>query len=185
MTDGLRLACMLGDGIGPEVVALWSEIMNRVSGSRLILKYQWLGDAGLRKRFLELFAGHGIDAGRLELLGATSHAQQLEQYNRVDLALDTVQFLFAILDGQKCHARRIGEQVPNVERCIASDEACLQRKAGQIVSTSGSRFGRRSRQARTGFRRFPFDNSRRRHFPWHGKSGRDQESLPKQSRPEM
>lgn len=75
--------------ITPTVVAVWADILRRLPGSRLVLKYHWLDDKGLRRRLTDLFAAEAIEAGRLELLGSTSHVEQLRQYNRVDLALDT------------------------------------------------------------------------------------------------
>jgi predicted O-linked N-acetylglucosamine transferase (SPINDLY family) len=74
--------------INPEVVALWGEVLRRVPGSRLLLKYHWLNDAGLCRRLTDQFAAEGISADRLELQGSTQHAHQLVQYNRVDIGLD-------------------------------------------------------------------------------------------------
>lgn len=74
--------------INPAVVEVWAEIMRRVPSSRLVLKYHWLDDEGLRKRLSDLFAAQHIAPERLELLGSTPHGDQLRQYNRIDLALD-------------------------------------------------------------------------------------------------
>jgi protein O-GlcNAc transferase len=74
--------------INRRVIALWGEILRRVPRSRLILKYHWLDDAGLRQRLTDRFAAEGIPAERLELQGTTMHSVQLQQYNRLDLALD-------------------------------------------------------------------------------------------------
>jgi predicted O-linked N-acetylglucosamine transferase (SPINDLY family) len=75
--------------VNPELVAVWAEVLRRVPGSRLLLKYHWLSDAGLCKRLTEQFAGEGIPADRLELQGSSKHTHQLDQYNRVDIGLDT------------------------------------------------------------------------------------------------
>jgi protein O-GlcNAc transferase len=75
--------------INPTVIAVWAQILRRVPNSRLVLKYHWLDDAGLRRRLTDLFAAESITPDRLELLGNTTHFEQLQQYNCIDLALDT------------------------------------------------------------------------------------------------
>ena len=74
--------------INSRVIALWGEIMRQVPRSRLILKYHWLDDVGLRQRMVKLFAAEGITGDRLEMQGTTMHGVQLQQYNKVDLGLD-------------------------------------------------------------------------------------------------
>ena len=63
--------------ITPAVIAVWAAILRRLSSARLLLKYHWLDDAGLRERLANQFAAEGIAAKRLELLGSTTHAEQL------------------------------------------------------------------------------------------------------------
>ncbi len=76
--------------IRPAVVAAWAEILERVRGSRLILKSRALGDADTRRRLLAMFTAHGLGESRIELAGALpSHSHHLELYNRIDIALDT------------------------------------------------------------------------------------------------
>jgi protein O-GlcNAc transferase len=74
--------------LNPEVVACWAEILRRVPGAHLVLKYHWLSDPGARQRFREQFGAAGIDPDRLEMHGSTSHVEQLALYNQVDVALD-------------------------------------------------------------------------------------------------
>jgi predicted O-linked N-acetylglucosamine transferase (SPINDLY family) len=75
--------------INRAVVALWAEVLRRVDGARLLLKFGGLGDPSARRRMAELFAAHGIAAERVELSGMSPRAELLAQYNRVDIALDT------------------------------------------------------------------------------------------------
>ncbi|WP_341992770.1 tetratricopeptide repeat protein [Azorhizobium sp. AG788] len=72
-----------------EVVRVWSEILKRVPGSRLIIKSAQMGDGETRQRYLNSFVQHGIDAGRIDLL-ARIHAADghLRAYDRIDIALD-------------------------------------------------------------------------------------------------
>jgi predicted O-linked N-acetylglucosamine transferase (SPINDLY family) len=74
--------------VTPAVAALWAEILTRVPGSRLVLKYRWLNDTPTRRRYVELFTRHGIDPARLDFSGGVAPAELLSVYNRVDIALD-------------------------------------------------------------------------------------------------
>ena len=76
--------------VTPAVVALWARVLRAVPGSRLLCKARRLADPSIRRRYLQLFAAHGIGAERLELLGpVVSTAAHLALYGRVDIALDT------------------------------------------------------------------------------------------------
>ncbi|HWK44608.1 MAG TPA: tetratricopeptide repeat protein [Stellaceae bacterium] len=71
-----------------ETVALWSAVLARVAGSRLLLKTKNLGDSFTCETLLAQFAGHGIAADRLILEGHAPRAELLAAYNRVDIGLD-------------------------------------------------------------------------------------------------
>ncbi|OGI43131.1 MAG: hypothetical protein A2150_01965 [Candidatus Muproteobacteria bacterium RBG_16_64_11] len=72
----------------PPVIALWSEILCAVPGSRLLLKSQPFSDPGTRALFLDRFAAHGIGPERLVLHGADSFRDYLSSFNVIDIALD-------------------------------------------------------------------------------------------------
>lgn len=78
--------------ISPHVVAVWSKIMHRVPGSRLLLRYKGLGDDTVKRRYINLFAGSGISANRVDLLPSTSYAEYLATFQEVDIALDPFPF---------------------------------------------------------------------------------------------
>jgi predicted O-linked N-acetylglucosamine transferase (SPINDLY family) len=76
--------------VAPGTVALWSRVLERVPGSRLLLKSTGLGDEGVRSAIAARFARHGIGAERLRLLPwEPSPRHHLELYGEVDVALDT------------------------------------------------------------------------------------------------
>jgi predicted O-linked N-acetylglucosamine transferase (SPINDLY family) len=75
--------------ITPQVVEVWARILRRLPQARLVLKYRCLDDAATAGRLADLFAGRGIDKDRLEFLGYSAHNETLDQYQRVDVALDT------------------------------------------------------------------------------------------------
>jgi len=78
--------------VNPYVVSLWAQVMHANPGSRLILKFAGGGDTCLRHHYEGLFAHHGIDGSRLEMLGWLSPVDHLQCYNRVDVCLDTYPF---------------------------------------------------------------------------------------------
>lgn len=72
----------------PAVAALWARVLRAVPGSRLLLKYPALCDAGARAFVTGLFAAHGV-ADRLELRRPPSGiAANLGDYADADIALD-------------------------------------------------------------------------------------------------
>ena len=78
--------------IGPEVVALWAEVLKATPGSRLVMKWATLGDPTARQHFVDAFAAAGIAPERLELRGHTPHVEMLAEYADIDIALDPFPF---------------------------------------------------------------------------------------------
>jgi protein O-GlcNAc transferase len=76
--------------ISPMIIQLWSEILSKTLGSKLILKNAGLLQAGAKKNLTERFAARGIGPERLELLPyRATAAEHLSIYSRIDLTLDT------------------------------------------------------------------------------------------------
>ncbi|TWB46141.1 tetratricopeptide repeat protein [Nitrospirillum pindoramense] len=78
--------------LNAEVIACWAQILTRVAGSRLLLKSRGLDEAPVQARILEQFRAGGIDAARLDFLGATTQAEHVACMQRVDIALDPFPF---------------------------------------------------------------------------------------------
>ena len=75
--------------VTPRVVEVWARILDAVPGSRLLIKSAPLADEETRERYLEMFAGHGTDTGRIELLARIpTKSGHLGAYGRVDIGLD-------------------------------------------------------------------------------------------------
>jgi protein O-GlcNAc transferase len=74
--------------LGPQVAAPWAQILDRVPGSRLLLKYKGVDDPVNAGRITAMFAKEGIDPERLELEGDSPQSELLGHYARVDIALD-------------------------------------------------------------------------------------------------
>ena len=72
----------------PEVIAAWADILHRVPGSRLLLKWPHLAQAEIAERILTAFRGCGIAAGRIQLRGNSPPEQLRAEYADMDIALD-------------------------------------------------------------------------------------------------
>lgn len=74
------------------VFDLWSQILNKVPNSRLILKWRTFNDPEYSHKVRNYFVERDIDSGRVELRGPSFHAELLNQYGDVDIALDPFPF---------------------------------------------------------------------------------------------
>jgi len=129
----------------PDVVALWSKILNDVPNSQLLLKGKWLADEATADLIAARFADHGIDRSRLELLAWVEDTSgHLGAYGRMDIALDpfpyngtttTCEALWMgrpvlTLRGDR-HAARVGASIlthAGLDHLIAaSDQAYVER----------------------------------------------------------
>lgn len=71
--------------LGPEVLALWSRVLDAAPGSRLLIKTTGLQHAAEREALLARWPG---DPARLDLEGPGSLTDYLAAFGRVDIALD-------------------------------------------------------------------------------------------------
>ncbi|MBL8877078.1 MAG: hypothetical protein JNM86_14885 [Phycisphaerae bacterium] len=73
-----------------EAFALWSQILARVPGSKLLIKTAALDGADVRENMFARLERSGIPRARVELAGLQEKAgDHLRMYDRVDIALDT------------------------------------------------------------------------------------------------
>lgn len=75
--------------INDAVLVAWSHILKQIPSSKLILRYKGMDDPLVIERISKILHHFGIDMERVEFLGACSHYELLDTYNRVDIALDT------------------------------------------------------------------------------------------------
>jgi len=137
--------------ISPDVIRVWSGILQRVPNSTLLLKNKQFADNALRSRYYRLFAGEGISKRQLELLPyAPSKRDHMAIYNRVDIALDTFPYNgttttcealwmgvpVVTLCGQR-HASRVGASLMrhgDLAELITTSEAAYLEKAAALAS---------------------------------------------------
>ncbi|HEX4055052.1 MAG TPA: tetratricopeptide repeat protein [Tepidisphaeraceae bacterium] len=76
--------------ITPGIIDLWAGVLQAAPASRLLLKSAGFAAPSVRRQITQRLADHGVDSGRIELLGRQpSIAAHLELYGRMDIALDT------------------------------------------------------------------------------------------------
>jgi predicted O-linked N-acetylglucosamine transferase (SPINDLY family) len=73
----------------PTILSAWAEILRRVPGSRLFLKYGGLDEPRVHDWIRGQFGKRDMEPERIVFEGWSPHRELLEAYNRVDLALDT------------------------------------------------------------------------------------------------
>jgi predicted O-linked N-acetylglucosamine transferase (SPINDLY family) len=71
-----------------DVIRVWSDILNGVPDSRLVLKWKTLESRMAREYFKRLFAHHGIHPERIDFSGESSYYLMQLEYGEVDIALD-------------------------------------------------------------------------------------------------
>ncbi len=115
--------------INNGVLGAWAEILERSPGSRLLLGNADLGDSGNRRHTLGRFAAHGIEPERVTLLGSADHYDFLQNYDAMDVALDTFPF-----SGGTTTTEAIWQGVPVItfsgDRWISRTSASLLKNAG-------------------------------------------------------
>ena len=73
-----------------HVVKLWSQIINEVPGSQLLLKSLQLLDPAVCELTWQRFHAQGVERNRIILRGTTvTRSESLATYNLVDIALDS------------------------------------------------------------------------------------------------
>jgi protein O-GlcNAc transferase len=70
-------------------IGMWSEILKRVPGSRMVVKSLGLSDSAAKDLLLEKFAHCGISADRLRIHGLMDVEAHFAMYRDIDIVLDT------------------------------------------------------------------------------------------------
>ncbi|MCC6675890.1 MAG: tetratricopeptide repeat protein [Phycisphaerales bacterium] len=152
----------------PTAVALWSEVLKRVPGSKLVLRAKILAASIAESHLRGRFEREGVDPARIELLDyLPGHSDHMSLYNRVDIALDTFPYHgttttceamwmgvpVVTLEGQ-VHAARVGSSLLHAVGCpeliARSREEFVDiaaRLAGDAPALAQRRAGLRARMA--------------------------------------
>ncbi len=109
----------------------WSQILNRLPGSRLLIKDLQLDDKLARDSLLARFARYSLAADRIDLLGKTPRPEHLQAMNAVDIFLDPFP-----QNGGASTWESLQMGVPVVAKL---GDALSSRAAGGILSAVGMR----------------------------------------------
>jgi predicted O-linked N-acetylglucosamine transferase (SPINDLY family) len=74
--------------VSDDAVAVWAAILERVQGSRLLMKDGALNEDAVRAGLRERFAARGVAPDRIDFLGYTPREQHLAAFGNVDICLD-------------------------------------------------------------------------------------------------
>lgn len=92
--------------IGAEVIELWSRLLARAAGSKLLVIANGL--ASIPEDFIARFVHHGIAKERLRVLGSRPFREYLAMHGQADVMLDTFPFTGGTTT---CHALWMGVPV--------------------------------------------------------------------------
>ncbi|MGF1578543.1 MAG: tetratricopeptide repeat protein [Gemmataceae bacterium] len=74
--------------LNTSTLRTWAEVLRRIPGSRLHLRYSGLDELAVSDRYHSLLASHGIDLSRVELTGRSSPEELMVWYQQLDVVLD-------------------------------------------------------------------------------------------------
>ena len=74
--------------INDKVIFLWSQILKSIPKSKIFLKTKQLNDSYLKEKIISKFKENGTSLNSIILEGSSSRSQLLNNYNKVDIALD-------------------------------------------------------------------------------------------------
>jgi len=112
--------------VTPRMLAVWAELMAKTPNSRLVL---YCPSGSHRQRVNAVFESHGVARDRLTLVESMPFLKYLEQYNQIDIALDTFPYPGATTT---CDALWMG--VPTVS---LAGRTSLSRAGSSILSHLG------------------------------------------------
>jgi predicted O-linked N-acetylglucosamine transferase (SPINDLY family) len=127
---GITIGCLASQyKISDEVVATWAAILNRIPGSRLVLRNTGLRLEENRAHLKGRFDAYGIAADRIDALGPTEHYDFLATYSSIDFALDTFPY-----NGGTTTAEAIWQGVPVI---TFRGDRWASRTSASILSAAG------------------------------------------------
>lgn len=119
--------------INSELLNAWSKILSSINDSKLFIKNYQLKDSQLCDYLYRYFINEGITKERIILQGPSVHAELLERYHEIDIALDTFPFNGGLTS---CEALWMG--LPLVTRCSFNHSSVMASRQGfSLLNTLG------------------------------------------------
>jgi predicted O-linked N-acetylglucosamine transferase (SPINDLY family) len=76
------------DKISDEVLAVWSNLLRTMTGSKIVVKHLALDEAFLRDGLVGRFVAQGVPQDRVICMGSTERRDHLRAFENVDISLD-------------------------------------------------------------------------------------------------
>jgi predicted O-linked N-acetylglucosamine transferase (SPINDLY family) len=76
------------DKISDSALALWAQLLNELTASRIVIKNGALSDHSLRDGLIGRFVDHGISNDRVKCIGPTLRSEHLAAFQMIDISLD-------------------------------------------------------------------------------------------------
>jgi predicted O-linked N-acetylglucosamine transferase (SPINDLY family) len=89
--------------VDEPVIECWAQILNRVPGSTLLLKYRWLSDSFVASDLRRRFEKYGVDPRRLVFGYSSAHYEYLLSYKDIDIALDPFPYNGGLTSSEALH----------------------------------------------------------------------------------
>ena len=122
--------------LSEHTLKTWAKVLDRVPGSRLILKGTSLSDGAVREFTLGRLSSAGVDASRVVLLpGAPTTRAHLELYQRMDIALDTFPYAGTTTT---CEALFMGVPVVSLARPWDAGGCHSERVGASLLASVGA-----------------------------------------------
>jgi protein O-GlcNAc transferase len=122
-------------------VKLWSNLLNELPDSRLILKWKTFIDLGMRARVRGMFMNHGVAPGRIQFSSLSTHDVMLAEYSEIDIALDTYPFTGATTT---CEALWMGVPVITLrgDRPVSRQSSAMLKTLGldELIADSSEEY---------------------------------------------
>ena len=115
--------------INTKNIALWSEVMRRVPGSKILLQHSQFDPPDNRRYAVDRFRRYGIEAERVMVRPGTSRIGILEAYSEVDISFDTWPYC-----GGNTLAESLWQGVPVVS---LKGELLCARYGASLLETAG------------------------------------------------
>ena len=115
--------------INENLIRAWSEIINRVENSYLLIKSPELSNVDIKDSLQSLLIKSGISTEKIILHGRTSREDHLKTYEHVDIALDTFPF-----NGGMTTAEALWMGVPTL---VIKGDRWVSRVGASILNSTG------------------------------------------------
>ncbi|MFL2780775.1 MAG: tetratricopeptide repeat protein [Rhodospirillales bacterium] len=160
--------------VSQEVIKTWSDILNSVEKSRLVIKGRMIDYTVVRERIRNEFSQHNVSSNRVEFMEWVPRDQRpLEKYNSIDIALDTFPYngtttsFEAIVMGVPVitlrgtrHAARVGASIMTRIGCkeLIGESESQYVQIAQSLANDIPRLQRYRENLRINFEKSPYGN---------------------------